>query len=120
MKIANLDHDVLFSLYGDCRESMNEVFSEFLSSYHTLKDNLSSAFESGDLPALKKMLHFHGPSFMYIGLPDVAAMFKNLEKACVNAENNFQVYTDYTALQLAVEESYAAVSNETAVYSKAV
>lgn len=120
MKITSPDQDVLLSLYGGCRESMNEVFREFLGSYHSLEQNLRAAFGSGDMAALKKMLHFHGPSFMYIGFPQVSAMFKSLENACVRAENNLQVSAEYTALMQAVRDSFESVSCEAACYSNAV
>lgn len=120
MNQTQIDHTVLNELYGGCRDSMNEVFSEFLSGYAVLRQNLSSAYESGELLQLKKMLHFHGPSFMYIGLPAVSAMFKNLELKCLNTDNHCRLHADYTALMEAVGDAWTGVCNETGRYSQAV
>lgn len=120
MNQTQIDHSVLDELYGGCRDSMNGVFSAFLNGYAALRQNLSSAYESGDLLQLKKMLHFHGPSFMYIGLPAVSGMFKHLELLCVHAENPFRVHADYLALMEAVDGAWQEVCNETGGYSQAV
>jgi HPt (histidine-containing phosphotransfer) domain-containing protein len=120
MKQTQIDQSVLHDLYGGCQESMNEVFSEFLSGYSEMLNNLSSAYESGDLMQLKRMLHFHGPSFMYIGLPGISAMFKNLEMQCLNAENPFRVHADYRELSEAVQEAWTEVCNVSGGYSEAV
>jgi hypothetical protein len=120
MKTIQIDRDVLRNLYGGCEESMNEVFTEFLNGFNELKQNLSAAFDSGNLLSLKRLLHFHGPSFMYLGIPDVAAMFKGLEQKCAAANNQSSIAADFNELMQSVEECWLEIGNETACFKKAV
>jgi hypothetical protein len=112
MKTILLDRVVLQNLYGDSRESMIEIFSEFLTSYTATKNALFSAFESGNLTSLKRVLHYHGPSFMYLGLPEVAAKFKNLELKCFQAESHFSLSNDFAELMDTVEIGWQHAKNE--------
>ena len=68
---------VLQNIYGDSRENMIGIFSEFLNTYPEIRKTLYSAFESGNINSFKRVLHYHGPSFNYLGLPEVAEMFHN-------------------------------------------
>jgi hypothetical protein len=120
MKTIQLDREVLQNLYGDCQESLVEIFSEFLTSYSEIKHNLFSAFNSGNLSSLKRVLHFHGPSFMYLGIPQVAAMFKDLELKCSGLDNHFALSKDFSELMQAVEESWQQAANEMEHFRKAV
>lgn len=120
MKTIQIDREVLCTLYDGCQESLNEMFTEFLGSYDELRKNLYSAFESGNLNSLKRVLHFHGPSFTYLGMPVVADMFKDLEKKCAQADNHFIVSADFAALMKAVEEGYNQAIKEMDYYKKAV
>lgn len=112
MKTIQLDREVLQNLYGDCPESLVEIFSEFLANYSEIKQNLFSTFNSGNLSSLKRVLHFHGPSFMYLGMPQVADMFKNLELKCSGIDNHFSVSKDFSELMQAVEKSWQEATNE--------
>ena len=120
MKTIQIDREVLCSIYGECHSGLNEVFSEFLGSYDELKQNLFSAFESGNLSSLKRLLHFHGPSFMYLGIPSVAGMFKELEHKCSQADNYFLVADDFKNLMQLVEESWQQVVYEMEYFKRAV
>lgn len=120
MKTILIDKEALLSLYGDCQDSLNEVLSEFIRSYQETKQNLSTAFSSGNLQSLKRLLHFHGPSFMYLGLPQVAEMFKTLENKCIQAGNHFMVSEDFSALMKAIEISYQEVLKQADCFKKAV
>lgn len=120
MKTILLDREVLHNLYGDCEESMMEIFSEFLASYAETKQTLFSAFESGNLNTLKRVLHFHGPSFMYLGIPEVAVMFKNLESRCTEEDNHFALSPDFAELMQDVERSRVQVQIEMKYLKKAV
>ncbi len=120
MKTIQIDREVLSTLYGGCHESMNEVFTEFLRGYSELKQNLFAAFDSGNLSSLKRLLHFHGPSFMYLGIPLVAGMFKDMELKCSLGGNHFSLSADFKRLMGAVEESWLQVADETDCLKKAV
>ena len=112
MKTILLDRVVLQNLYGDSHESMIEIFSEFLDSYSETKKALFSAFESGNLTSFKRVLHYHGPSFMYLGLPDVAAIFKNLEQKCLQADSHYSLSKDFAELMEVVEIGWIQAKNE--------
>lgn len=120
MKTIQLDRTVLQTLYGDCLDNQIEIFSEFIAGFSELKKNLFSAFDSGNLNSLKRVLHFHGPSFMYLGIPQVAAMFKDLELKCTQQDNHFSLSTDFAELMEAVEGSWLQATNEMEYFRKAV
>ena len=120
MKTIQLDRGVLQNLYGDCQDSMIEIFSEFLTEYPEIRKTMSSAFESGNLLSLKRVLHFHGPSFMYLGIPDVAAMFKDMESKCTQVENHFVLAAEFAELMQIIERSYLHAKNEMEFLKKAV
>ena len=120
MKTIQLDREVLQNLYGDSQDSMIEIFSEFLTGYYEIKQTLNSAFESGNLSSLKRVLHFHGPSFMYLGLPDVALMFKTLEQKCTQVVAHFSLSKEFAELMQTVEGSWLETKNEMQFLKKAV
>lgn len=120
MKTVQLNLEVLQNLYGDCEESKAEVFSEFLSTYAELKRNLFNAYDAGDLYALKSLLHYHGPSFMYLGVPEVADSFKKLELRCVHVTDTHAVSVDFFKLLQMVDDTWLQVYNYTTYYKKAV
>jgi HPt (histidine-containing phosphotransfer) domain-containing protein len=120
MKTIQLDKGVLQNLYGDCQDSMIEIFSDFLTDFTETRQNLSSAFDSGNLSSLKRVLHFHGPSFMYLGLPEVAALFKSLEQKCAQVDNHFSVSKDFEELVQILDGSWMKVKNEMEHLKKAV
>jgi hypothetical protein len=120
MKTIQLDRDVLQNLYGDCQESMIEIFSEFLKDYSEIRQTMFSAFESGNLLSLKRVLHFHGPSFMYLGMPDVATIFKGLEKKCTIVEFHFSLSKEFAELMQTMDECWVSVKDEMENLKKAV
>lgn len=120
MKTIQLDREVLQNLYGDCRDSLIEIFSVFLTNYSEIKQTLYSAFESGNLSSLKRVLHYHGPSFMYLGMPQVAGKFKDLELKCFQVDNHFSIASDFDELMQAVEGGWLLAKNEMECFNKAV
>lgn len=120
MKAIQLDQEVLQNLYGDCEESKSEVFSEFLAGFTELKQNLFSAYDDANLESLKKLLHFYGPSFMYVGVPNVATCFKNLELKCAAVTNVQMISRDFFELLQMVDDTRTQVINQSIYYSKAV
>lgn len=120
MKAILIDSEVLSNLYGDCQDSLNEVFSEFINGYEAMSQNLSSAFNSGNLSSLKRLLHFHGPSYMYLGLPQVAEMFRQLEHKCTESGNHFVISADFVQLKAIMDKSYQEVLHHTDYLKKAI
>jgi len=120
MKTIQLNTEVLLNLYGDCEESKSEVFGEFLSTYADLKRNLFNAYESGSLDSMKSLLHYHGPSFMYLGVPEVADHFKKLEMRCGMIHHPQSLAVDFFNLLQMVDDTWLQVYNQTKYYKKAV
>ncbi len=120
MKTIQLNRAVLQNIYCDSQNSMIEVFSEFIAGYPEIRKTLFSAFESGNLRSLKRVLHFHGPSFNYLGLPEVAGIFNNLKLKCSQVDNHFSLSKDFAALMQNVDESWLLVKDEMEYLMKAV
>lgn len=112
MKTILLDRVVLVNLYGDSRESMIEIFSEFLNSYSASKKALFSAFESGNLTSLKRVLNYHAPSFIYLGLPVLTTKFKNLAIRCSRVDSHFPLAKDFKELMQSLEECWLLAKKE--------
>ena len=120
MKTILIDKEVLNNLFGECQDSLNEVFSAFINSYQETKQNFFSAFYSGNLHSIKRLLHFHGPSFMYLGLPQVSDMCKKLEHVCAQAGNHFTIADDFSELMQAMDGSFEEVLKTVQCFKKAV
>ena len=112
MKTIHISRSVLQSLYGDCTESMAEVFSQFLNSHTEIRENLVSSYNSGSVELLKKILHYHGPSFMYVGMPVVSACFKNLEEQCKQGSDRSSISGEFNVLLQFVDQSRQMIANE--------
>lgn len=120
MKTIHIENEVLADLYGGCQDSLNEVFSEFISSYEGMTQSLISAFNSGNLSSLKRLLHFHGPSYMYLGLPMVSESFRQLEQKCLEAGNHFVISGEFMELKKMMDLSYEEVIRHTVYMKKAI
>lgn len=81
MKTIQINQPLLHSIYGDCTEGLTEVFTEFLKTHSDIKENLISSFHSGK-ETFKRALHFHAPSFVYIGIPVITDCLKKMEQEC--------------------------------------
>lgn len=112
MKTILLDRVVLENLYGDSRESMIEIFSEFLTSYSASKKALLSAFDSGNLTSLKRVLNYHAPSFIYLGLPGMTTNFKNLAIRCSKVDSHYPLAKDFKELIQTLEECWLLAKKE--------
>jgi hypothetical protein len=122
MKTIHISRPVLQSLYGESTESMTEVFSQFLNCYSEIRENLVSSYNSGNVELFKKFLHYHGPSFMYLGMPVVSDCFKNLEEQCKQGSDRSSISTGFNVLIQLVDQSRHIVANELAClcFKKAV
>lgn len=119
MKTIQLNCEVLQNLYGGCEESKTEVFTEFLSGYANLKQNLFSAYESGDLASIKSLLHCNGPSFIYLGVPEVSDHFKKLEIDCGKVHDRHAISVDFFRLLQMVDDTRLLIYNQIMYYKKA-
>jgi uncharacterized protein (DUF488 family) len=112
MKTSQINKEVLYSIYRGCAESMKEVFSEFLNGHAIIRQNLLSSYQSGSFDSLKRFLHFHGPSFMYLGMPYISESFKELEQQCLGVADQNLISDNFSNLIQLVDESKALVVNE--------
>jgi hypothetical protein len=114
MKTIQISKPLLRSLYGDSTECIQEVFSEFLSSHGEIIENLTSSYNSGRIDSLRKFLHHHGPSFLYLGLPSISDFFKSLELQCKSASDNSAISSEFSLLLQMIDESRVQVLNQLA------
>lgn len=104
--------EVLQSIYGNSFESLQEVFSTFLNTHADIAKELTSVYNNGQLDKLRRILHHHGPSFMYLGLPEITDSFKKLEQLCTNVTSHDSVSDSFSSLIQMVEQSRILVQNE--------
>ena len=120
MKTIHISRAVLQSLYGDSTEGMVEVFSQFLNSHSEIRESLVASYNSGNVELLKKFLHYHGPSFMYLGMPVVSDCFRNLEEQCKQGSDRSSLSIGFNVLIQFVDQSRQMIANELACFKKAV
>jgi hypothetical protein len=112
MKTMKVRKEVLESIYGNSIESVEEVFKTFLNTHADITKDLLSVYNNGHLDKLKRILHYHGPSFMYLGLPEITDSFKKLEHLCTNVTSHHNVSDSFSSLIQMVEQSRLLVQNE--------
>src|SRR4051794_40372312 len=93
-----IDHNWLFSLYEDDYAYITEVFSNSLDSLKEDLPSFTSAFETADIPALKRMTHKLKPVFGFAGLLQHQEMMKRFESACRNASDTSNLTLQYIEL----------------------
>jgi hypothetical protein len=69
---------------------------------------------------MKRVLHYHGPSFMYLGAPEVASFFKNLEHQCGESQSTNAIKNQFSELLEMVEATWLQVIDNCKSYKKAV
>jgi hypothetical protein len=57
---------------------------------------------------------------MYLGIPEVAAMFKELESKCTQADSHFVLAADFAELMEIIERSWLQAKIEMDCLKKAV
>jgi hypothetical protein len=112
MKTIQISKSMLQSLYGGSTESMVTVFSEFLNCHSAIRENLVSSYNSGSIDSLKKLLHYHGPTFMYLGMPVISNCFKNLEERCKQGSDRSSISTGFFVLIQFVDQSKQMIMKE--------
>lgn len=112
MKTIQISNSVLTTLYGDSKEGIAEVFSEFLTSHGEIIQSLTSSYQSGQIDSLRKTLHHHGPSFLYLGFPSISDSFKNLEMQCKSLSDNCAISSEFSILIQMVDESRNQIINQ--------
>ncbi len=112
MKTIQISKTVLQTLYGGCPESINEVFSEYLRTWSSIKEDLLAGYNSGRIDSLKKILHYHGPTFMYLGMPLISDFIKILEGRCKGFNDATHLSADFSILLEMINQSKLLITNE--------
>lgn len=94
----NIDEDHIFGLYEHDYPYIAEVFN---SSLESLKEEISyftSAYESSDIPALKRATHKIKPLFGFTGLLHHEEMTARFEHLCETASTTSNITMQYMEL----------------------
>ncbi len=107
-----IDKELLISLYEDDFLYMEEIFSITITQLKPDILVLNSAFEAGDLSALKKAVHKIKPSFGFVGMPVTQELCKQFEDDCAAATSIDQVASAYSELCNQLKESVTIIESE--------
>jgi hypothetical protein len=99
-----IDQDYLYSLYEEDYHYIAEVFSSSLECFNEELQSFSNAFESSDIPALKKAAHKLKPLFGFTGLLHQQEMMARFEHACMTASNAGNLTMQYIELMEVIKE----------------
>lgn len=120
MKKYTINKDVLDQFYNGCNESMQEVFTEFLNRYSEIRSEITNAYISCSTPDLKRCLHSNGPSFMYLGLPEISLFFKKLELQCLGEIKNPVSELEYITIMQMIDAAYNSINAESKFLETAI
>jgi hypothetical protein len=120
MKKYDLNKEVLDQFYCGCNESMQEVFIEFLNRHSEIKTDITNSYISRSTPDLKRCFHSNGPSFMYLGLPEISLFFKKLELQCTPGINNPVSDAEYVTIMQMIDAAYQSVTIQSKLIERAV
>lgn len=112
MTTVTFNHMLLKSIYGEEIESASELFIAFVNDVSKIKQELLLAFQSGEPENLIELLHYHAPSFTYIGLPGLTAECRKLEEKCNYQKKTKSIQADlFTLLDLIEKGKEEVISN---------
>jgi hypothetical protein len=94
----NIDEEHIHSLYEYDYAYIAEVFNSSIESLKEETGNFSSAYESSDIPALKRALHKIKPLFGFTGLLHHQEMIARFEHLCENASSMSNITMQYMEL----------------------
>jgi len=107
-----IDRAFLNSLYEDDFPYIEEVFHTTLKTFPGDIVEIQSAFNSKDIPALKKAVHKIKPVFGFTGLLQAQELSQEFENACLNAESINQLQPQYELLMSVIHESGTIIESE--------
>jgi hypothetical protein len=106
----NINLTEVLEFYGNSKESVLEVFQEFLNSHEIICNELKESFESGEVKKFKGALHHNTPMFTYIGLSSLTNQLSALEKKCENITNVDELKDEFYENYELVMEAKSLVS----------
>ena len=99
-----IDQDYVHSLYEEDYTYIMEIFSSCLETLNEELQSFSSAFESSDIPALKRGAHKLKPLFGFTGLLDHQEKLARFEHACTSATNTGNITVQFIDLMEVIKE----------------
>jgi hypothetical protein len=94
----NIDEDHIYSLYEHDYSYIAEVFNSSLEALKEETGHFTSAYESSDIPALKRATHKIKPLFGFTGLLHHQEMMARFEHLCENTSSTSNVTMQYMEL----------------------
>jgi len=107
-----IDSESLFSLYADDYAYMEEVFATTLQHFDEDFESVKAAFNSGNVPDLKRAIHKIKPTFGFVGLPQVQQICKELEEECQNDNNIDAIRDEYKRIVTTLAETKDLIETE--------
>jgi hypothetical protein len=94
----NIDEDHIFGLYELDYAYIAEVFNNSVEALKEENGHFTSAYESSDIPALKKATHKIKPLFGFTGLLHHQEMIARFEHLCEGASSTSNITIQYMEL----------------------
>ena len=99
-----IDEAHIYSLYEHDYTCIAEVFNSSLESLKEETGHFTSAYESSDIPALKRVTHKMKPLFGFTGLLHHEEMIARFEHLCENASSTSNITIQYMELTEMIKE----------------
>ena len=103
--MVQLNREILHDLYGDSPDELKDIFTEYLNSYSAMIENFQSGYNTHRLDLLEYFCHGYGPTFRYLGFPEISNCITAFQKLCRKPEAFDNIHTTYSALMVMLEES---------------
>jgi HPt (histidine-containing phosphotransfer) domain-containing protein len=111
MKTVKFNRHLLESFYGDQTDSVSDLLVSFVNDFSKTKQDLLSAFHSGKPDDLRELLHYHAPSFTYLGLPVLTTECRNLELKCIRLQNHDTIQTEFFQLLELIQQGKEEIAS---------
>jgi HPt (histidine-containing phosphotransfer) domain-containing protein len=110
MKTVKFNRHLIESFYGDQTETAYDLLLTFVNDFSKTKQDLLSAFHSGKSDDLRELLHYHAPSFTYLGLPALTTECRSLELKCIQLQNHDTIQTEFFQLLELIQQGKEEVA----------
>jgi hypothetical protein len=104
--------ETLFNLYGEMNEDVAVFFTEFIVAYPEFRENCTIAFLNKNPEQLGSLLHQYGPSFTYVGFPQVTTAMKQLEDTCKTVQVFTEIELPYNRLIEMADAAFVEIKKE--------
>ncbi len=112
MKAIKFNRQLVESFYGDQTESVSDLLVTFVNDFSKTKEDLITAFQSGKPDRLSELLHYHAPSFTYLGLPALTTECRRLELKCMFLTNPDTIKAEFFVLLDLIQKGKDEIASE--------